>query len=223
MKKAFTTETTEFLDIELVEGWYWPGKDKLCWPWLAQEHDMPEKISKHCNLKRTVIEAGGNAGFYVKKYAEIFENVITFEPDHLNFKCLTLNTRDYDNITRIQTCIGQQNDFVSLKTTNKNIGSYHIDVSENSVRNIPMLTIDNLNCNDCDLIHLDIEGWEFPALKGAVKTIQRCKPIIVVEWLSHGEKFGFYQNDIESFLKELGYTSLGMIYHDNVFVYNEQI
>lgn len=31
------------------------------------------------------------------------------------------------------------------------------------------------------ILHLDIEGHELPALKGAVKTINRCRPILIVE------------------------------------------
>lgn len=221
MKKNFASIVTQFSDIDLIGDWYWPGKDRHCWPWLNDEHDLPIKLSRFCKSKRTVIEAGGNAGFYVKAYAKIFDNVITFEPDTLNFRCLAMNTPE-ENIIRIQACLGDNNDFVSLHTTKKNIGSYHIDVSKNakSLKNIPTLKIDNLNSQDCDLIHLDIEGWEFPALRGAIETIKRCKPVIAIEQMGHGDKFGYYEEDIKKFLKDLGYDPVEKIYNDQVFVHN---
>jgi hypothetical protein len=52
--------------------------------------DVPINISKFVKNKDVLLQAGGNAGFYVKKYAEIFKNVYTFEPEPLLFFCLHL-------------------------------------------------------------------------------------------------------------------------------------
>ena len=72
----------------------------------------------------------------------------------------------------------------------------------------------------CDLIHLDIEGFEYYALKGAVETIKRTKPVIALEWMNHGEaRYGSSNDDIEKFLNELGYKSVEKIYNENIFVY----
>lgn len=224
MKKGFKSTKTDMEGIVFMENWFWPEKDKLCWPWLTSEHDLPEKLSQYCKTKRTIIEAGGNAGFYVHKYSEIFENVITFEPDSLNFKCLILNTPN-ENVVRIQACLGDQREFVRLHTSKKNIGSYHVDVENknNLPRNIPTLLIDDLNSQDCDLIHLDIEGFELPALRGAVKTIERCKPVIAVEWMNHGEKFGYTDEKIMELLTSINYTHVGDIYNDKIFIHNDHI
>ena len=43
---------------------------------------------------------------------------------------------------------------------------------------IPVLSIDQLGLNNCDLIHLDIEGGEYDALMGAEHTIKRFGPLI---------------------------------------------
>src|SRR5581483_1443647 len=45
------------------------------------------------------------------------------------------------------------------------------------------------------LIHLDIEGYEPAALDGALRTIQRCRPILIVE---------VYFSDQEWLLTKLG-------------------
>ena len=46
---------------------------------------------------------------------------------------------------------------------------------------VTFLKIDNLEINNLGCIHLDIEGHEYFALKGAEIAIQRSKPVILVE------------------------------------------
>lgn len=204
----------ELVKIEQREGWYWPFKDRSCWPWLQNEKDSPELVSAYCGQRRTVIQAGGNVGFYVRPYAELFERVITFEPDRLNFQCLTMNVEN-ENVIKIQACLGNTRNTVSLTTSRKNIGAYHVNEKGGQ---IPTLLIDDFNVQDCDLLHLDIEGFELFALQGAVETIKRCRPVIALEWMNHGEKFGAPDSAIEEFLLNLGYTFRGDVYHDKVFM-----
>jgi len=200
--------------IEIREGWHWPFKDRSCWPWLQNEKDMPQLMSQFCSQHRTLIQAGGNVGFYVKPYAHIFNRVITFEPNRLNFQCLTMNVPE-DNVTKIQACIGNSRAPVSLTNSKKNIGAYCVNTEPGL---IPTLLIDDFNVQDCDLLHLDIEGFELFALKGAEETIKRCNPVIAVEWMNHGEKYNAPDSAIELYLESLGYKAKDMIYHDKVFV-----
>jgi FkbM family methyltransferase len=205
----------EFVRIEQREGWYWPFKDRSCWPWLQNEKDNPELVTAYCTNRRTVIQAGGNVGFYVRPYAEMFDRVITFEPDRLNFQCLTMNVEN-ENVIKIQACIGNQRNAVGMITSRKNIGAYHVNPTGGL---IPTLLIDDFNVQDCDLLHLDIEGFELFALQGAVETIKRCRPVIALEWMNHGEKYGAPDSAIEELLTELGYTFRGDVYHDKVFMF----
>lgn len=46
---------------------------------------------------------------------------------------------------------------------------------------VPTVTIDSLRLDDLALLQLDVEGHELPALVGAIETIRRCRPIIVIE------------------------------------------
>lgn len=48
----------------------------------------------------------------------------------------------------------------------------------------PTLAIDNLSLLDVAVIQLDVEGHELKALQGAVNTIQKSYPIIMIEDLS---------------------------------------
>jgi FkbM family methyltransferase len=213
----------ELEQTKTIEGWIWPYKDVKCWPWLQREKDLPDLISKHCKDKNVVVEAGGNAGFYVKAYANLFKTVYTFEPDNLNFRCLTANVEE-KNVFKFQACLGYDRQLVNLNTSRGNIGSYHVEVDtqENISKGIiPTLRIDDLNLPQCDLIHLDIEGFELEALKGSIETITRTRPVIAVEWMNHGSKYEADDNQIQTFLEQLGYSSIEKIYHENIFVYQK--
>lgn len=201
-------------EVILKDGWYWPAKDMKCWPWLQNEKDLPNIISSHCPNKGVAVQAGGNCGFYPKLYGKIFKTVYTFEPDNLNFYCLSLNA-SAPNIFKQQACIGDSRKLVELTNSKKNIGCYSI-IPEN-VGIIPTLMIDDLGLTSCDLIHLDIEGWELPALKGAEKTVSNHRPVIALEWMSHGERFGFKDSDLEDWLACRGYTKYESIMHERIY------
>ncbi len=202
-------------NISIKEGWHWPSKDLKCWDWLQNEKDLPQRISDLTKEKRVMIQAGGNCGFYTKHYAQLFETVYTFEPDQLNFQCLVMNLEEL-NVYKQQACLGDKRSLVSITTSQKNVGAYAVDTKRRG--HIPTLMIDDLGLEICDLIHLDIEGWEFPALRGGIETIKRCKPVIVLEWMNHGEKFGYSNADILKWLENLNYFNSVDIMHDKVFL-----
>jgi hypothetical protein len=63
-----------------------------------------------------------------------------------------------------------------------------------------VLTIDSLSLPNCDLIYLDIEGYEMLALFGAANTISNYFPVIAVEDKGLSETFGYKKGDIEYYL-----------------------
>lgn len=51
---------------------------------------------------------------------------------------------------------------------------------------VPCTSIDTLALNRCDFIKIDVERMELDVLEGAKRTIERCRPIIMVEWIKTG-------------------------------------
>lgn len=200
--------------IELRDGWSWPKTDIGCWEYLNKYSDVPSKCATFVKDKQVVVQAGGNSGFYVKSYAALFDTVYTFEPDALNFYCLNKNITE-SNVIKIQSCLGSTNELVGLRGR-KNTGRHSVDLDSKN-KHIPTLTIDNLGLSRCDLIHLDIEGYELFALQGATKTIEAYKPTIVLELVDNNEKFNYTENEICTFLSQFGYKIKDNIYTDVVF------
>jgi len=183
---------------------------------LNEFKDVPTNISQHVKLKRVVIQAGGNIGIYVRQYANLFEKVYTFEPDPLNFFCLTLNVSG-QNVYKFQACLGDTNGCVSINNTYSTHGHGGTHVSSDN-GDIPTFKIDNLNLNICDLIHLDIEGYEKKAILGGMETINRCKPTIVIEnygpWL---QRYNTNLEEIENILFNIGYVYIISVQGDRLY------
>jgi FkbM family methyltransferase len=211
--------------IKKIKGWYWPKNDgdgdiegkTSCWTYMQVHPDTPRLISNYVPEKRIVVQAGGNCGFYVKQYAELFEIVYTFEPEPVNFYCLNLNVTEH-NVLKFQGCLGDEHRCVGLNKFMPDVGSTHVS-GEGSV---PTFLIDDLNLSACDLIHLDVEGYELKALKGAVETIKKFKPVIAFE--CHDAWAGRYESNltqIENFIGGLGYSHRGTEHGDKVYKFGD--
>ena len=190
--------------VEIRDGWYWPKTDKRCWEYMLNHPNLPAIVTEYVDKKhrKTVIQAGGNAGFYPKQFSSLFDTVYTFEPDWLNFYCLNLNA-PYENVIKTNGCLGNVYQLISLAIKEKNRGKNFV----NGSGRIPTYKIDDLKLNSCDLIQLDVEGFEYYALSGGIETIKAYKPVIVLEiWDRLNDRFEKNLNEkLYGLLDHLGY------------------
>lgn len=158
--------------------------------------------------KEVVVQAGGYCGVFPRMLSYIFSTVYTFEPDPLNFYCLTRNCQS-DNIIKAQSALSFCHGLVEVeRRLSNNRGMNIVRPTENA--KIPTYTIDDLALHRCDLIALDTEGFEYSILLGATKTIDEYKPVITVE--DPTEK-------IDVFLDNRGYK-LRHIVHNRDAIYS---
>jgi len=183
-----------------------------CYHLTVKYPNVPTEISQYVPNKRVVVQAGGNVGFYVKQYAELFETVYTFEPEPILFHCLNLNIVS-ENVHKFQACLGDNNDFLSVGRYLSDVGSTHVTGGGN----IPTYKIDDLKLEICDVIQLDVEGYEYNILKGAIDTIKRCKPIIVIEdpaiWL---KRYNASVLEFTQFLQSLNYIKTRVLSNNDI-------
>lgn len=77
--------------IELRKNWWWPKHDIACWKYLSRRQDVPKNVASYTEKKRVVVQAGGNAGMYVKMYEEIFDiRIKTYEEQSKYFDVLEI-------------------------------------------------------------------------------------------------------------------------------------
>ena len=204
------------LIFKIDEKWFWRKDDHnlKTYNGLSSETDLLKVVQPYLKGNKVVVQAGGNCGMQVVKFAEFFDTVYTFEPDPVNFHCL-VNNLPYDNVIKFQCCLGDSHKMVSMTTLPFEIGGFYVN---QNVGTTPTLRIDDLNLSNCDFIQLDVEGYQLFALQGAINTIQKFKPVISIEldWI---ERYNLSHRDIINFLTKLGYEKKNSYTSDHIYVY----
>lgn len=169
-------------EVDGLGGWFWPVADDGAWvgPKADWEHHHREKYFKHVRNFDVVVTAGACCGMYVRHYSRRFGKVYAFEPDPVNFFCLVNNCQD-ENVVKMQCALGRYSGLVGLANYSEvNVGTHTITSPLEGFK-VPMITIDSLHLDACDLIQLDVEHYEPNVIAGAMETIARFKPVIVTE------------------------------------------
>lgn len=205
--------------ISIRDGWFWPKIDENSWKYQNEFNDLVHKVMPYVENTRCMIQAGGNCGYILKTFVHHFETVYTFEPDPVNFYCLTNNVLD-ERVVKIQACLGNKREQVSTKQLVRenrpnDTGGVHVAGSGYT----PTVIIDDLNLGCCDLIQLDVEGYELQALLGARETISKHKPVLCIEfcekWLN---RYDNSSDELLKYLGDLGYTEVDNYGVDKIFV-----
>jgi FkbM family methyltransferase len=197
------------------DGWLWPKGDRFTWPTVRQElAEIPELVSL-CRERRVCIQAGGNGGLWPKELAGIFEQVYTFEPDPILFRCL-VNNVPHENVVFTNAAVGGASGFIAVDRWMgaQNPGANRVKAGGV----IPQVAIDGYGFESVDLIQLDIEGYELNALKGAQDTIMRCRPVVCIELRDHSHHFGTSDEEIRNWLRGQGYRCAKRMNYDEFWV-----
>lgn len=209
-------DLVEIRDINVAgeTKWHWIKSDQGCFG-DATDGPMRDWIDGHqfkyfekVRNFDTVVTGGTSCGMHARFYAKKFKHVYAFEPDPLSFHCMVNNTQ-FDNVYKLNAAIGHGNGLVGIQRHDPT------NVGMNSLTNagefkIPMMSIDSLNLQSCDLIQLDVEGFEQYAIAGAKNTINNFKPVIVAE------RFG--TQDAQDFMSELGYILHDVSFMDFIYI-----
>lgn len=203
------------LKLKFENGYYWPDKklERGYNRYIKAAPDMDVAI-KYCKQKKLVVQAGGHCGVWPKRLAGIFENVYTFEPNQHNFKALMANINE-ENIYAARGILGAVNGTAGLHINEKNTGG-HWAIEQGT---IPRYSIDSLHLDSLDLIILDVEGSELPALIGASYSLKKHSPVIMLEDNGNYElKGGYKAEKLYKFLADNGYSHVDSARDDKIWI-----
>jgi FkbM family methyltransferase len=196
-------------------GWKIPAIDEFCFPVVMSEVEDLGEVLQYCQDFRTAIQAGGNFGIYPVEMAKRFKQVWTVEPDELNYSALSHNVSFYENIDHRRAAFGEKPGKGAIcHFEAANCGAHQVKAGNE----FNIITIDSLCVKDCDLIQLDIEGFEQFALHGAEETIAASSPVICLELKGIGDQHGYTNADTIRWLEKRGYTEVEHVHNDVVFV-----
>lgn len=139
-----------------------------------------------------VITAGAFFGDALPALSRVCERVWAFEPNPENHRCaqVTVLLNDLRNVTLCEAGLGEKCEKKQLVVKDyggRSLGgaSQIADITDRGSEAvaIDMLTIDSVvdEHTDISIIHLDVEGFEEYVLRGARNTIDRYRPLLILE------------------------------------------
>lgn len=174
-----------------------------------------------------LVQAGAYFGDFLPALSESCDEnakIWSFEPNWENYKCakITIELNGIENVELHNIGLGSEESEVDLRVRfgdgSASGGASRIldsSVSEGKFERVRIRPIDKIIGDErhLSIIQLDVEGYEMSVLSGGIKTISRCKPILIIEVNPGSEA-------IESpWFKEnilgLGYSQIDVV-HDNL-------
>lgn len=174
-------------------GWYFPDIETHFPEMLAKnikkggptEYQQPVRLRslQHVKNRRTALDIGANVGLWSRDLTKYFDQVIAFEPVAMFRECLERNVTA-SNIKVENVALGDSEGQVRMIITEGNTGHTHVDPTS-TIGDTRIIRLDSLNLQNVDYIKIDCEGFEYRVLQGARQTIQRCRPVVVIEQKPH--------------------------------------
>lgn len=153
----------------------------------------------HLNEREVFVDGGAFTGDSTLEFIKAcvknnvsYEKIICFEPDPLIFRELKKNSTQCRNVTLMPFGLWSQSStirfagssilkpgstrIVSVYDKNDNLSEGASGITEISTTSIDEYFPDET----VTLIKMDIEGAEMDALRGAIKTIRRCRPKLII-------------------------------------------
>lgn len=146
-----------------------------------------EACIEHCRAAgRTgiALDVGAHVGTWSRVLAKFFDRVIAFEPMPHLFECLARNVAKHENVAIVPRALSNTIGRITMQRVADNSGNCRVaeDDDVNECVEVDVDQIDNLALpGGVDFIKIDVEGYEPSVLTGGRETIQRDKPLILIE------------------------------------------
>lgn len=122
-----------------------------------------------------VWDIGANIGDHTRQYLDWGKTVIAIEPNPITFECLVHNCPEAHTLNVAASNTWGEVKFARLD----NVGASRVN-AEGDI-SVATAVLDELSVAVPQFIKIDVEGWEFWALKGMEKTVFAHRPMIFCE------------------------------------------
>ena len=144
-------------------------------------------LSQLVDAKRDAIDIGANKGVYAELLSRICKRVYAFEPNPKMYSVLKRSCAK--NVETFYMALSDKSGVAELRipvrpsgysNQGASLSTYKINESYASVE-VKCSRLDELNLKNIGFIKIDVEGFELSVLRGAVETIKRELPIMLIE------------------------------------------
>ena len=189
--------------------------------------EMSRVIKKFVFDTTTAVDIGCHYGFFTKFLSEQFKTVHAFDFNNDIFKCFETNMQRFNctNVVKHNHGLGEKQKYVATNDWSERhkrrgpLGNHIDPEGEKQMQKIK--TLDSFNLEGVGLIMCDTEGYELNVVKGALETIKKFKPVLVLEFHNRNltKKFGYTLKHLQDYVESLGYRSIGYMNKvDQIFV-----
>jgi FkbM family methyltransferase len=178
-------------------------------------------FEKYIQPDSIVIECGCHIGTHTVKLASLSKLLYGFEPMPETYDILqkNINVNQLDNVILYKKGVSNKSGSTKYSwISDGNPGGSGlcdnpmgkpnwIETTSKDI-DVELVTIDSLALDKVDFMKIDVEGYETLAIEGAMNTIQKCRPVIVMEvWKNHfGEVNIDYTKEAFKNIMDLGYN-----------------
>lgn len=210
-------------------GW-WFAKDDSYFPRFVagpapkkngfmREHLL--EAFKHVRAWDFAVDVGSHVGFWAWDMAQRFKQVVCFEPVKANYECLVKNVAEFDNLKLHNVAVGDVAATCTVHADRQrpgNSGSYY--VMPDATGSVDMVTLNQMALPGCDLLKIDVEGFELNVLKGATEVLQTYRPVIIMECTDRKfrGRYEIPEGAAQRWLQKRGYREVAAMRPDKVFI-----
>lgn len=186
--------------------------------WEPHLHRVFERYIKPDDV---VIEAGCHIGTHTIKLSKLSNKVYAFEPLPSSHSILSTNLQlnKCTNVSLINKGVSNKPGTTKFGwVPDDNPGGAGLDDNPMGAPNwvtspkkdiaVELTTIDSLNLEKLDFMKIDVEGYELRVIEGAINTIKKCRPTIVLEcWSNHSGGVSLeHTSSLFKILLDIGYN-----------------
>jgi FkbM family methyltransferase len=121
---------------------------------------------------RTAVDIGCRVGEYSRYLQHYFAWTYAFDPNL--WKEFSTNV-DLSKVTHFNCALGDERGTINM------YGGTHQQVDGKKAKKVAVHRLDDFELEDVDYIKIDVEGFERKVLMGAAKTVEKYRPLIVIE------------------------------------------
>ena len=207
-----------------VHGWAFPDADEFMAAEIKADGTYQaghlRAALAHVTEWSVAIDGGAHVGTWARLLGERFGRVIAVEPSADTYEALCANLTAFGCVTveprRAALGAGPGRVRMALDgrgATMKNTGARYAAPGGD----IPVETIDSWILPSLGLLKLDVEGSEAAALRGAVETLRRCRPIVIFEEKGLGRRYQDGPGAAARVLTGAGYRLLQSVKMDHIW------
>lgn len=210
--------------MKTVHGWAFPDADVFMVNEMKPDGSYQAghlaAALRHVTDWSLAIDGGAHVGTWSRTLSGRFEKVIAIEPSADTFEALMTNlvTFGCGNVDARNIALG-----ATPGTVEMHLEGRGVELQNTGARfakpggTIPVETIDSWNLPSLGLLKLDVEGSEPNALRGAVATLRRCRPIVIYEDKFLWRRYGEPRDAAAKVLQSVGYVQLERVKMDEIW------